>query len=419
MKTTKLKKAMAFALCLCMVMGAAGCSKTEKDKSKDKEKDKENVPASASADISDYEERIEKLENRLNLLTNFLGDGEYTGDDFWNELEEYGIVGEVHDIYDDTAVVEAFKSKDDSKLTDEKDKYIYDSLVKAVDEIIEDDMTDFEKEKAVYDYIFSGTRFDESSLAAIAEDNDEYSHTPYGFFHDHTTICVGNATTFKLFMDVLGIECEIIHSTESGEHAWNIVKIGDNWYHCDITFDGGSEEPDYAYFNVPDSAKADGGYPWNPEDYHECASLEYCYIFMNATEIKNVYDIPKAISDGLKDNKKAIYMKMPVGDELDYTIAKAQIMSILFNLNPNSEEGYSYCPYVMLADGYLMFTYCTDDSADTSIDDGEDDEAENGLEIDYDKLSEAFKKDMPDYLYEPDENWSEYMSDFETYNTDF
>ena len=34
----------------------------------------------------------------------------------------------IHPIYDDTAVVEAYKSGDDSKLTDDKDKYILKEL---------------------------------------------------------------------------------------------------------------------------------------------------------------------------------------------------------------------------------------------------------------------------------------------------
>ena len=33
------------------------------------------------------------------------------------------------------------------------------------------------------------------------------------------------------------------------------MKIDGKWYHLDVTFDGGNEAPDYAYFNVPDTAK--------------------------------------------------------------------------------------------------------------------------------------------------------------------
>ena len=80
------------------------------------------------------------------------------------------------------------------------------------------------------------------------ESEDDESYNPYGFFHDHSTICVGNATTIKLFFDVLGIDSKIIHSTENGEHAWNVVKIDGKWYHLDVTFDGGAEAPDVCIF---------------------------------------------------------------------------------------------------------------------------------------------------------------------------
>lgn len=71
----------------------------------------------------------------------------------------------------------------------------------------------------------------------------------------------------KAVFDVLGIDSKIIHSTENGEHAWNVVKIDGKWYHLDVTFDGGVDSPDYAYFNVPDTAKDDDSYPWNKEDF--------------------------------------------------------------------------------------------------------------------------------------------------------
>ena len=87
------------------------------------------------------------------------------------------------------------------------------------------------------------------------------THTPYGVLRSHNAICVGNATTFKLFMDALDIPCKIIHSTQNGEHAWDVVQLDGEWYHVDVTFDGGvSGEPGYNYFNMPDSVKDNGSY---------------------------------------------------------------------------------------------------------------------------------------------------------------
>lgn len=250
---TTAKKILTLALCLtCLTAGMTGCAKDKS--SSDTKIAKSTSSQSESSDSEKIKELNDKLEKLENTLSNILGE------DIFDPADGDGNVnGEIHPIYDDTAVVEAYKSGDDSKLTDDKDKYILKELKKAVGEIIKDGMSEYDKEKAVYDYVFSQTHFNDDSLVAISDDSeDDESYNPYGFFHDHSTICVGNATTIKLFFDVLGIDSKIIHSTENGEHAWNVVKIDGKWYHLDVTFDGGNEAPDYAYFNVPDTAKDDG-----------------------------------------------------------------------------------------------------------------------------------------------------------------
>ena len=265
---TTAKKILTIALCLtCLTAGMTGCAKDKS--SSDTKITKSTSSQSESSDSEKIKELSDKLEKLENTLSNILGE------DIFDPADGDGNVnGEIHPIYDDTAVVEAYKSGDDSKLTDDKDKYILKELKKAVGEIIKDGMSEYDKEKAVYDYVFSQTHFNDDSLVAISDESeDDESYNPYGFFHDHSTICVGNATTIKLFFDVLGIDSKIIHSTENGEHAWNVVKIDGKWYHLDVTFDGGAEAPDYAYFNVPDTAKDDGSYPWNKEDFPYCNQI--------------------------------------------------------------------------------------------------------------------------------------------------
>ena len=304
---TTAKKILTLALCLtCLTAGMTGCAKDKS--SSDTKITKSTSSQSESSDSEKIKELNDKLEKLENTLSNILGE------DIFDPADGDGNVnGEIHPIYDDTAVVEAYKSGDDSKLTDDKDKYILKELKKAVGEIIKDGMSEYDKEKSVYDYVFSQTHFNDDSLVAISDDSeDDESYNPYGFFHDHSTICVGNATTIKLFFDVLGIDSKIIHSTENGEHAWNVVKVDGKWYHLDVTFDGGNEAPDYAYFNVPDTAKDDGSYPWNKEDLPECNSTDDCYICKNAKKLDSVYDIPERIKEAMSGKGKTVYMSLDV-----------------------------------------------------------------------------------------------------------
>lgn len=216
---------------------------------------------------------------------------------------------EIHDIWDGTAVVEAYRSGNADGLSEE-DAYVLETASGIIDEIIKDGMTDYEKELAVYNWQVDYVSYDEEHFSPIpVEDVDKYNYYPYGVLKYHSAICVGNATTFKLFMDMLDIDCKIIHSTEDGEHAWNLVCLDDEWYHVDVTFDGGYKEPDYAYFNVPDSFKVDGGYPWNRDEFPAAEGYKYCYCYNNAVEVNNLDDIKQLTNDAVNNGGGSIYIK--------------------------------------------------------------------------------------------------------------
>ena len=272
-----------------------------------------------------------------------------------------GFGGEIHDIYDDSEVIAAYKNNDDSGLSD-KDKFVLDTAKKVIDEVINDNMTDYEKELAIYNWQFAYVSYDESHFSPIEEDEEEYdNYTPYGVFKNHEAICVGNATTFKLFMDMLGIDNKIIHSTEEGEHAWNLVCLDGDWYHVDITFDGGMDgKPDYAYFNVPDSFKLDGGYPWDTSEFPEADGTKYCYIFNNAEKVNDINDVPKLVRDKLDNGGGAVYISST--EELENLETVVGLISdkvsegndnvyVYTGDTRETDDGYIYSVNVELDDG--------------------------------------------------------------------
>lgn len=349
---TTAKKILTLALCLtCFTAGMTGCAK---DKSSS---DTKIAKSTSSQSESSDSEKIKELNDKLEKLENTLSD--ILGEDIFDPADGDGNVnGEIHPIYDDTAVVEAYKSGDDSKLTDDKDKYILKELKKAVGEIIKDGMSEYDKEKAVYDYVFSQTHFNDDSLVAISDDSeDDESYNPYGFFHDHSTICVGNATTIKLFFDVLGIDSKIIHSTENGEHAWN------------------------------------------KEDFPECTATDDCYICKNAKKLDSVYDIPQRIKEAMSDKGKTIYMSLDVPDGAGSTAVAEQVTNIISNFYID-DYNVSSTPVIDAGDKVcfgISLNSADDDDSDNSYD------TDNALGIDYDKLSKAFSDALGiDYEYEPD-----------------
>lgn len=304
-------------------------------------------------------------------------------------LQDYidgGYFVDVHEIWDDTEVVNAYLTGDDSKVTDERDRYVLERVREIIPEIISDDMTDYEKEKAVYDWQVKYVNFAEDSLAPVP-DNDEdedVSYLPYGVLKYREAICVGNATTFKLFMDCLGIPCMIIHSTEEGEHAWNLVQIDGDWYHVDITFDSLSgEEPMYAYFNVTDAVKEGMGYPWDHDEFPEANATAYNYAYMNASEAGDVTDIPQLIKGQMEKGSTMIYLKCAEDDAY-------YIYSIVSAINDHLYNGYM---------DVISSVYGDDGDALVSIEyyiwDDEEPEypekPEFGDEETYEKLNEAMQ----------------------------
>lgn len=206
----------------------------------------------------------------------------------------------VHEIYDDTKVIQAYKAGSRDGL-DEKQAFLYDTLMEVIPQITTEGMSDYEKEKAAYDWVFGITHFSDESLNPMNAGRGDDNYTPYGVIKGHEAICVGNATTFKLFMDAMDIPCKIVHSTQQGEHAWDVVRLDDEWYHVDLTFDGGNQSPSYSYFNVPDSMKDDGTWPYDHDLIPECRGTKYCYMLLNAAELKDMCDIPGALAD-LRDS---------------------------------------------------------------------------------------------------------------------
>lgn len=123
--------------------------------------------------------------------------------------------------------------------------------------------TEYQKELALHDAVVARLGYD-SRAAADPADYPE-SFTAYGAFVRKTAVCEGYAKAMKLLLNSAGIESVYVTGTasngsESGPHAWNMVRVGERWYYLDATFDDpvavnaagqyvSSTRPDYTYFN--------------------------------------------------------------------------------------------------------------------------------------------------------------------------
>ena len=122
--------------------------------------------------------------------------------------EDYVKIAENYEIKPTTNISDAYKSGDTSKLTD-KEKETLDMAKKAIKDMkIKDSMSDFEKEKAVYDWMTKKLQQDSGALTVIPSTQEDCDN-PYGVLKYHNAVCVGYATTFRMFMQMMGIECKV------------------------------------------------------------------------------------------------------------------------------------------------------------------------------------------------------------------
>ncbi len=104
--------------------------------------------------------------------------------------------------------------------------------------------TDYEKVKAIHDYIIKRVSYDQTLKKRSA----------YNALIGKSSVCEGYAAAaYRMFTDA-GIECRIVTGNAGGgPHSWNIVKVEGKWYNIDLTWDdpitsSGEQVLRYDYF---------------------------------------------------------------------------------------------------------------------------------------------------------------------------
>ena len=102
----------------------------------------------------------------------------------------------------------------------------------------------FVKPFLAFSYLTQEVKYDEKAAKELALDDkhvpsDPIPHLSYGPLVENRGICSGLAWAFKKMMDDVGIECITVggylREDQSIGHAWNIVKLGGQYYHIDPT----------------------------------------------------------------------------------------------------------------------------------------------------------------------------------------
>ena len=215
-------------------------------------------------------------------------------------------------------------------------KQIYDNAKDALSYIVSDDMSEYEKVHAIYDYIIYNVRYDHDCANAkdkyenrfdLSEDEREFLSLNekmkyYGYYlegiflnkfykKDMHAVCDGKSKAFVLMCGIEGITAVRISGKASSDgqnpvgHAWNKVLLdlngtGDKeWYFVDTTWgDVGNDSKEFlshAYFLLSDDEvknthvenpghdypKAEGKFDYYAHETYTSNGTEYNYVITN------------------------------------------------------------------------------------------------------------------------------------------
>ena len=201
--------------------------------------------------------------------------------------------------------------------------------------IIGPSMSDFDKEKALHDYIVNNTRYDYQNY--LNDTIPDESFEEYGCLVLGVAVCEGYAEAMKLLCDLSGLECILVmgktinNYTDEG-HAWNIVKIDGEYYHVDVT-NNDPVTPDnsniltYQYFNLSDSEMALYN-SWNRADYPICTGTKNNYYNKYGMVASDRKDFDRVVLKALDQRSPVIEVKVKDYSKANYSNISDTIFSM-------------------------------------------------------------------------------------------
>lgn len=216
-------------------------------------------------------------------------------------------------IYDTSLISKAYLDGAPDSLSG-IDREIYDKASEVISDVITEDMSDFEKELAIHDWIVYNCTYDNKALGILGG-YSENSDNPYGALINGQAICKGYTSAFQMFMDMLEIPCLTVYaSDEQGdEHAWNMVEIENGWYYVDVTWD--DPVPDHSgrlvthkYFNVTEEFMRETGHVWDTSGLEKTVADAYLYAEGSAVVIRGYDELKKAAAECLNGKREELYV---------------------------------------------------------------------------------------------------------------
>lgn len=236
-----------------------------------------------------------------------------------------------------------------------------DDMIDGIEEID----SDYKKEKFLHDRLL-----DRCSYAkGVSSVSDGWQYfTAYGAIVDGKAVCEGYSKAFQILLSKAGISAYTVKGyADDIRHMWNVVKIDENWYHVDPTWNDSDDGENYEFFNLStdeieknhkiDSIVEDDTEANRNFFLPECVSMSMNYYNVDGFRIEQFdnetdQDMVAYIANNVDNNNNYLYVT--VGNGLDYE----ECLSTLFDA-PNHRIYH----YIELANDFLDSSHTIDRTA--------------------------------------------------------
>ena len=145
------------------------------------------------------------------------------------------------------------------------------SVAALTQQITEGKATDSIKIEAIYEWLTRNVNYD-NTRKWQPEGDTVLRQEPYNVVVLKKAVCMGYAKTFREMCRLSGIEAYVVEgwaksssgSLEREGHAWNVVKINNNWHLLDATWDAGNTINPKKYFLMDPSVFCQNHLPRDP-----------------------------------------------------------------------------------------------------------------------------------------------------------
>ena len=143
-----------------------------------------------------------------------------------------------------------------------------------INDIVEPDMSDYEKTLAIHDWICKNVSYEQA--------DDTSDQDIYGALVNRKALCAGYAEAFSYLLGKVGVKSSVVSGDaidKNGNrisHAWNIVYINGKPYYFDITWDDFNNKIVYDWFGLPLNMFSYSHFPSTGYEWVDSTGVDAC-----------------------------------------------------------------------------------------------------------------------------------------------